>query len=81
MTGYRIDRPTGMFSVIGHTSQGVSGPTNFVIDPSGRWHYVNNSTADSVAPFAVGPETGELTPTGRTTPVPVPPMMALRHQD
>ena len=70
-----------MLSVIGHTSQGVSGPTNFVIGPSGRWLYVNNSTADSVAQFAVGPETGELTPAGRTTPVPVPLMMALRHQD
>ncbi|MEU9546509.1 beta-propeller fold lactonase family protein [Streptomyces mirabilis] len=56
MTGYRIDRPTGMLSLIGHTSQGVSGPTNFVIDPSGRWLYVDNSTADSVAQFAVGPE-------------------------
>ncbi|MGW0729633.1 beta-propeller fold lactonase family protein [Streptomyces mirabilis] len=65
MTGYRIDRPIGMLSVIGHTSQGVSGPTNFVIDPSGRRLYVNNSTADSVAQFAVGPETGELTPAGR----------------
>ncbi|MFE2970069.1 lactonase family protein [Streptomyces sp. NPDC059340] len=81
ITGYRIDRPTGMLSVIGHTSQGVSGPTNFVIDPSGRWLYVSNSTADSVAQFAVGPETGELTSTGRTAPVPVPLMMALRHQD
>ncbi|MET7355080.1 beta-propeller fold lactonase family protein [Streptomyces mirabilis] len=56
ITGCRIDRPTGMLSVIGHTSQGVSGPTNFVIDPTGRWLYVNNSTADSVAQFAVGPE-------------------------
>lgn len=72
ITGYRIDRPTGMLSVIGHTSQGVSGPINFVIDPSGRWLYVNNRSADSVAQFAVGPETGGLTPTGRTTPVPVP---------
>ncbi|MFK0024115.1 beta-propeller fold lactonase family protein [Streptomyces sp. NPDC090798] len=62
MTGYRIDRPTGMLSVIGHSGQGVSGPTNFVIDPSGRWLYVNNSTAGSVAPSAVGPETGERRP-------------------
>jgi hypothetical protein len=53
INGYRIDRPAGILSVIGHTSQGVSGPTNFVIDPSGRWLYVNNSTADSVAQFAV----------------------------
>ncbi|GAX49321.1 beta-propeller fold lactonase family protein [Streptomyces olivochromogenes] len=70
-----------MLSVIDHTSQGVSGPTDFVIDPSGRWLYVNDSTADIVAPFAVGPETGELTPAGRTIPVPVPLLMALRHQD
>lgn len=53
INGYRIDRPAGILSVIGHTSQGVSGPTNFVIDPSGRWLYVNNSTADGVAQFAV----------------------------
>ncbi|MFJ8023626.1 beta-propeller fold lactonase family protein [Streptomyces sp. NPDC096311] len=59
----------------------MSGPTNFVIDPSGRGLYVNNSTADSIAQFAVGPERGELTPAGGTTPVPVPLMMALRHQD
>ncbi|MET7931651.1 beta-propeller fold lactonase family protein [Streptomyces sp. NPDC005349] len=79
ITGYRIDRPTGMLSVIGHTCKGVSGPTNFVIDLSGRWHYVNNSTADSVAQFDVGPETGKLTPAGRTAPVPL--MMELRDQD
>ncbi|MBX7554813.1 beta-propeller fold lactonase family protein [Streptomyces sp. tea 10] len=71
ITGYRIDRPTGTLSVVGHTGQGVSGPTSFVIDPGGRRLYVNNSTADNIARFAVDPETGELEPTGRTTSLPV----------
>ncbi|MFI8888383.1 beta-propeller fold lactonase family protein [Streptomyces sp. NPDC053813] len=81
ITGYHIRRPTGTLSVIGHTTQGVSGPTNFVIDTSGQWLYVNNSTADNIAQFAVALETGELKPTGRTTPVPIPLMMALHRSD
>lgn len=36
IAGYRIDRATGTLTSIGLVSEGVSGPTNFAVDPSGR---------------------------------------------
>jgi 6-phosphogluconolactonase len=36
VTGYRVHPVTGQLSVIGYAIQGISGPTNFAIEPSGR---------------------------------------------
>ncbi|MCL7380563.1 lactonase family protein [Streptomyces sp. 35G-GA-8] len=79
VAGYRIDGSTGKLTVVGYATQGVSGPTNFVIDPSGRWLYVNSSTANSVVQFSIDHSTGELKPTGRTTAVPSPLVMTFRR--
>jgi 6-phosphogluconolactonase len=78
VTGYRIDRSTGLLSLIGYATQGVSGPTNFAIDPSGRWLYVNSSTANEIVQFSIDPKTGELTPTGQTNPLFAPNVMTFR---
>ncbi|MER6574033.1 beta-propeller fold lactonase family protein [Streptomyces sp. NPDC001093] len=81
ITGYRIDRPTGTLSVVGHTGQGVSGPINFVVDPGGRG-FTSTTARPTTSPSSPStPRRGELEPTGRTTSVPVPLMMALCSQD
>jgi len=66
--GYRIDPATGLLSVIGHATQGVNFPRNFVIDPSGKWLYVANQKGDTIVQFEINTETGELKPIGQVTP-------------
>ena len=76
--GYRIDPATGLLSVIGHATQGVNFPRNFVIDPSGKWLYVANQKGDTIVQFEIIPETGELKPTGQVTPSVTPVAMVFR---
>jgi 6-phosphogluconolactonase len=68
IVGYRIDPSTGLLSVLGFVTQGVSFPRNFAIDPSGKWLYVANQKSDTLVQFEIDPETGELKPTGQVTP-------------
>jgi 6-phosphogluconolactonase (cycloisomerase 2 family) len=78
IVGYRIDPSTGLLSVIGFATQGLSSPRNFVFDPSGKWLYALNQTGDTIVQFEINPETGQLTPTGRITPCITPVVMAFR---
>lgn len=68
IVGYRIDPSTGLLSVIGFATQGISFPRNFAIDPNGKWLYVANQKSDTIVQFEINPETGELKPTGQVTP-------------
>ncbi|WP_216892613.1 lactonase family protein [Nocardia alni] len=77
VAGYRIDHSTGKLSTIGFATQGVNVPTNFAIDPSGRWLYVNSNASNSIVQFGIDPS-GELKPTGRTTPLYAPNVMIFR---
>ena len=64
--------------MIGHATQGVNFPRNFVIDPSGKWLYVANQKGDTIVQFEIIPETGELKPTGQVTPSVTPVAMVFR---
>ena len=69
---------TGQLSVIGYAIQGISGPTDFAIEPSGRWLYVNSNVGNEIVQFSIDSGTGELTPTGLTTPQFAPNVMTFR---
>jgi 6-phosphogluconolactonase len=81
IVGYRIDPSTGLLSVIGFATQGVSFPRSFAIEPSGKWLYVANQKGDTIVQFEINPETGELQPTGQVTPSVTPVAMVFRTAD
>ncbi|HEX4223477.1 MAG TPA: lactonase family protein [Pseudonocardiaceae bacterium] len=81
VVGYRIDRRTGELTLINFATQGVNGPTNFGIDPSGRWLYVNSGGGNAIVQFDIDARTGDLTPSGQTTSLFAPNVMAFRPAD
>jgi len=78
IAGYRIDPSTGLLSLIGFATEGISTPRSFAIDPSGKWLYVENQTGDTIVQFEIDRDTGQLKPTGRTTPIIAPVVMLFR---
>jgi 6-phosphogluconolactonase (cycloisomerase 2 family) len=48
------------------------------IDPSGDWLYAVNQKGDCIVQFAIDPERGTLTPTGRRTPITTPTGLVFR---
>jgi 6-phosphogluconolactonase (cycloisomerase 2 family) len=81
IVGYRIDPSTGLLSVIGFATEGISTPRNFAFDPSGKWLYVENQTGDTIVQFEINPDTGQLKPTGLITPTIAPVVMLFRPAD
>lgn len=81
IVGYRIDPATGLLSVNGFATQGISFPRSFGIEPRGRWLYVANQKGDTIVQFEIDQETGELKPMGRVTPSITPVALAFRTTD
>jgi 6-phosphogluconolactonase (cycloisomerase 2 family) len=81
VVGYRIDPSTGLLSVVGFVTEGISTPRSFAFDPSGKWLYVENQTGDTIVQFEIDPNTGQLKPTGRITPDIAPVVMLFRPTD
>jgi 6-phosphogluconolactonase len=81
IVGYRIDRSTGLLSIIGFATQDIKFPRSFAIDPRGRWLYVANQKGDTIVQFEIDQETGELKPTGQVTPSITPVTMVFRNME
>nr|MCU0794261.1 lactonase family protein [Opitutaceae bacterium] len=71
-TLFSIDASTGKLTLVSHAHDGVKHPRHFAIDPTGRWLLCASHDTDVVVIFAIDQETGRLTATGRTIPVPSP---------
>jgi 6-phosphogluconolactonase len=67
-----IDPDTGFLTLIGYTTEGIGDPESFQIDPAGANLYVVNAADSTVTQYAIDQETGALTLTGDSTPVPFP---------
>ncbi len=72
IVAWSIDPDTGFLTLIGYTTENIADPESFEIDPAGANLYVANYADNNIAQFAIDQETGALTFTGNSTPVPVP---------
>lgn len=54
----------GQLALVEHTPTRGGIPRNFAIDPSGRWLIAANQRSNTLAVFAIDPQTGRLTETG-----------------
>ncbi|MEM9665670.1 MAG: lactonase family protein [Bacteroidota bacterium] len=72
IAAFAVDEATGQLAPLGHTTDGITWPRNFVIDPSGRWLLVANRHADAITVYQLDPTTGALTFTGTSASVPAP---------
>jgi len=60
ISAYRIDRETGMLTLINEQSIGDSGPAHVSVDPQGRFAYVSNYGPGSVSVLGINDD-GSLT--------------------
>ncbi|WP_372635691.1 beta-propeller fold lactonase family protein [Fodinibius sp.] len=60
ISAYRIDRETGMLSLINEQSVEGQGPAHVSVDPKGRFAYVSNYSGGNLSVFAIDPEDGSL---------------------
>jgi 6-phosphogluconolactonase (cycloisomerase 2 family) len=72
IVAFAIDPGSGQLTLIGHTTEGIGVPWSFAFDAAGQWLYAANYDDDTITQYAIDQETGALTPTGETTPVPKP---------
>jgi 6-phosphogluconolactonase (cycloisomerase 2 family) len=77
IVAYSIDDDK-MLRLIGFTTQGISFPRAFSIDPTGTWLYAMEQKGDSIAQFHIDPNSGTLTPTGFSIAAMVPVSMAFK---
>ena len=61
--------PEGKLTWVERVSTQGKTPRNFNLDPSGRFLWAANQSSDSIVLFRVDPNTGRLTPTGKTLSV------------
>ena len=66
---FAVDPDTGALSPLDHTTEGISFPRQFALDPTGTRLYACNQLGDTIVQFAIDPETGALQPTGQMTEV------------
>lgn len=59
-------------TAIGHTPTGGDHPRDFNIDPTGKFLLVANMNSNNILSFFIDQKTGQLTPTGYETTIPVP---------
>jgi 6-phosphogluconolactonase (cycloisomerase 2 family) len=62
---FRSDRRDGSLKPIGWQMSGGEEPRYFGIDPTQRLLYVANEKTDTIVPFAISPQDGRLTQTGK----------------
>jgi len=77
---FGIDRTTGRLTPRGRTRTGGRIPRSFVIEPGGDRLYVAHQGDSNVAAFRIDAGTGELSPAGPATPVPVPVCLQIANQ-
>ena len=73
---FAVDAPGDRVTPRGHVWTRGSYPRHMAIEPSGRFMYVLHSRSDNITTFAVAPETGDLSFTGKYTPVGNPSQIA-----
>lgn len=69
---FAIDTTSGELTLKGVQSVLGVTPRNFIIDPTGEWLLVANQKSNNVVLFRIDPETGLLTPAGKTLEMPAP---------
>jgi 6-phosphogluconolactonase len=83
VTSYRLDRTTGALSVVQTLTTLPAGQTmrntcsQIHLTPSGRFLYVGNRGHNSIAGFAVDPDSGQLTAVGHVSTEAVPTAFAV----
>jgi 6-phosphogluconolactonase (cycloisomerase 2 family) len=66
-----------MLTLSGHTTEEIGQPWSFAFDAAGANLYAANYTDSSITQYAIDPNTGELTYTGKRTDVPFPFVIAI----
>jgi 6-phosphogluconolactonase len=69
---YFIDETTGKLAYVGHEQTQGKTPRNFAIDLAGNLLLVANQDTDTIVPFKINQQTGQLAATGKVTKVPMP---------
>ncbi len=77
IVAYSIDEE-GRLRLIGYTTDNISFPRGFSIDPTGRWLYAMGQKNDAIVQLTIDPHSGALTPTGFSTTAMVPVSMAFK---
>ena len=83
VTSYRLDRTTGALSAVQTVTTLPAGQTmrntcsQIHLTPSGQFLYVGNRGHNSIAGFAVGPDSGQLTAVGHISTEAVPTAFAI----
>jgi 6-phosphogluconolactonase len=67
---YAINNSDGALTLKGHVDSGGEHPRNFKIDDMGEFVFVANMNSDNVVVFSHDPQTGMLTPTGKSIHIP-----------
>ena len=66
------NREDGRLSLVENAPAQVAMPRGMALDPTGRWLVVAGQKDHSLTVLTIDPDTGKLSPTGQTRPVPAP---------
>lgn len=69
---FKFDPIPGTLERIQIIATGGKTPRNFALDPGGTLLVVGNQQSNTLVTYRVNPDTGMLSPTGKTAPVPAP---------
>lgn len=78
IVAFAVEDSGNRLRLIGHTTTDIAFARTMAIDPSGDWLYAVNQKGDCIVQFAIDPERGTLTPTGRRTPITTPTGLVFR---
>ncbi len=78
IVAFAVEDSRNRLRLIGHTTTDIVFARTMAIDPSGDWLYAVNQKGDCIVQFAIDPERGTLTPTGRRTPITTPTGLVFR---
>jgi 6-phosphogluconolactonase len=67
-----FDEAARKLTAVGHVTDTIDKPRNFVIHPSGRFVLVGNQRSGTITVFRLDPQSGALTRVGDPTPCPSP---------
>ena len=81
ITIYRIDRDSGLLSLVGFEPCGGRTPRSFTLDETGGFLLCANQDSDCIAVFSIDKETGQLTKRSETyAPTPVCVKMSIKRR-
>lgn len=69
---FAIDVRTGGLALVQHLSSQGRTPRNFALDPSGQILLAGNQHSSTIFTYFIDDQSGRLTPTGQSVPVPTP---------